>query len=258
MRSGMEIMMKTRILAEEKDYLVCFKPAGLAVQSARPAEADMVSELKNYLARAAKTAGAGHKDSAGHSALDKGRKQQAAGAPVYLGVIHRLDQPVSGLVIFAKNQRTAAFLSKQVAEHTVKKTYRAIVFCKDSDLSTKSGVRKLTDYMIKEAGGGARIAGADEKDAKKAELLYKCLERDGDRALVEVDLLTGRHHQIRLQMSNAGLPLLGDVRYASQESRAYSEENKIRSVALQAVKLTFLHPSTQKEVCYELDEKLAL
>ena len=112
--------------------------------------------------------------------------------------------------------------------------------------------------MIKEAGGGARIAQPDEKDAKKAELIYRCLKRDGDLALVEVELLTGRHHQIRVQMANAGLPLLGDARYGSAESRAVSEEGRIRAVQLQAVKLEFLHPVTGKKVAYELDEKLGL
>ena len=234
--------MKTKILAEEKEYLVCFKPTGLAVQSGRASEADMVSELKNYLAKAAKKQGG------------------AAGkaAPAYLGLIHRLDQPVSGLLVFAKTQQAAARLSQQVAEHVMKKTYRAVVYCKDRDLSEESNAHKLTDYMIKEAGGGARIASSGEKDAKKAELIYRCIAREGDRALVEVDLLTGRHHQIRLQMSNAGLPLLGDARYGSAESQTFSAEKGIRAVQLQAVKLAFLHPSTGKKVVYELDEKLSL
>lgn len=264
--------MRTRILAEEKEYLVCFKPSGLAVQSARASEADMVSELKNYLAKAARQQATGQK--AGSGSLTARQQQTGggntvapqrqlaasgkAGFPSYLGVIHRLDQPVSGLLVFAKNQRAAAELSRQVADHVMKKTYRAVVWCKGTELSPESDVCRLTDYMIKEAGGGARIVSAGEKDAKKAELIYRCLERDGDRALVEVDLLTGRHHQIRAQMANAGLPLLGDARYGSEESRAYSEEKRIRAVQLQAVKLAFLHPVTGKKVVYELDEKLGL
>ena len=226
--------MKTKILAEEKEFLVCFKPSGLAVQSARASEADMVSELKNYLA--------------------KTTKQKSA----YLGLIHRLDQPVSGLLVFAKTQNAAANLSRQVAEHGMKKTYRALVYCKGSELSAESHPHKLTDYMIKEAGGGARIVSAGEKEAKKAELIYRCLDRKDDVALVEVDLLTGRHHQIRLQMSHAGLPLLGDTRYGSTESREISVQRRIRAVQLQAVKLEFAHPVTGKKVVYELDEKLSL
>ena len=226
--------MKTKILAEEKDFLVCFKPSGLAVQSARASEADMVSELKNYLV---KTTGS---------------------RSAYLGLIHRLDQPVSGILVFAKNQNAAANLSRQVADHVMKKTYRAAVYCKDSEISVESHPHKLTDYMIKEAGGGAKIVDAKDKDAKKAELIYRCLERREDVALMEVDLLTGRHHQIRLQMSHAGLPLLGDTRYGSPESLELSRQKRIRAVQLQAVRLEFLHPVTGKKVVYELDEKLTL
>jgi len=248
--------MRTKILAEEKEYLVCFKPSGLAVQSAKASETDMVSELKNYLARQNRQSGGANNQSGGAS-------RQAAGSRpcpgnVYLGLIHRLDQPVSGLLVFAKTQKTAAKLSSQVSGNGMKKTYHAVVYCKDRELAENADGQRLTDYMIKEAGGGARIAQPDEKDAKKAELIYRCLKRDGDRALVEVELLTGRHHQIRVQMANAGLPLLGDARYGSAESRAVSEEGRIRAGQLQAVKLEFLHPVTGKKVAYELDEKLGL
>lgn len=245
--------MRTRILAEEKEYMVCFKPSGLAVQSARTSETDMVSELKNHLAKAGRQVAVSSKTG---SQTRCGLPEKKG--PVYLGVIHRLDQPVSGLVVFAKTQRAAAELSRQVADHVMKKTYRAVVYCGDSGISPQSDACRLTDYMIKEAGGGARIVTPEEKDAKKAELIYRCLSREGDRALVEVDLLTGRHHQIRLQMANAGLPLLGDARYGSPESRALSEEKRIRAVQLQAVKLAFLHPVTGKKVVYELEEKLVL
>lgn len=254
--------MRTKILAEEKEYLVCFKPSGLAVQSGRASETDMVSELKNYLAKAEKTAASSVQvrgNQAGkHPCGDRAGGRPEKSTPVYLGLIHRLDQPVSGLLVFAKTQRAAAELSRQVSEHVMKKTYRAVVYCKDRELSPQSNARKLTDYMIKEAGGGARIAEAGEKEAKKAELIYRCIAREGERALVEVDLLTGRHHQIRLQMSHAGLPLLGDARYGTAESQTFSAENRIRAVQLQAVKLQFMHPVTGKKVVYELEEQLGL
>lgn len=241
--------MRTKILAEEKEYLVCFKPSGLAVQSAKASETDMVSELKNYLARQNRQVSAANGQAGGVNRQP---------GNVYLGLIHRLDQPVSGLLVFAKTQKAAAKLSSQVSGNGMKKIYRAVVYCKGKEMSEASPARKLTDHMIKEAGGGARIAQPDEKDAKKAELIYRCLKKEDDRALVEVELLTGRYHQIRVQMANAGLPLLGDARYGSTESRAVSEADRIRAVQLQAVKLEFLHPVTGKKVVYELDEKLEL
>lgn len=241
--------MKTKILFEDNDILVCAKPAGLAVQSARISEPDMVSELKNYLA-----------------------KQTKKGA-VYLGVIHRLDQPVSGIVVFAKNKQAAAALSKQITEHTMQKTYRAVVSIKqeiqqDKDVDSGTmvdikttiapGDHPLTDYMLKEPGGGARIAASSEKEAKKAQLVYRCLGEAEDRALLEIDLKTGRHHQIRVQMAHAGMPLLGDNRYGTPESRELSAKLRIHSIQLQAVKLSFVHPATGKKVCYELEQKLEL
>ena len=108
---------KTQIIYEDKDMIVCFKPSGLAVQSGRASEPDVVSELKNDLARngqkVVSVTGAGGSVRCGLPSEKK---------PVYLGVIHRLDQPVSGILVFAKNQRAAASLSRQVADHLMQKT----------------------------------------------------------------------------------------------------------------------------------------
>lgn len=259
--------------------IVCFKPAGLAVQSGRAAETDVVSELKNHLAKGGQSVvsvtGAGGSVRCG---LPPEKK------PVYLGVIHRLDQPVSGILVFAKNQRAAASLSRQAADHSMRKTYRAVVLVPQpafaqadagvcggagaayggavggmsSGNALKAGEHELTDYMIKEPGGGARIAEPEEKDAKCARLIYRCISRAEGRALLEIDLKTGRHHQIRLQMAHAGMPLLGDNRYGTQESRRLSQQLGIRTIQLQAVRLQFVHPATGKPVCFELEKKLEL
>lgn len=270
LQSDWMTVMRTQILYEDRDMIVCFKPPGLAVQSGRASEPDMVSELKNYLAKGGQkvvsVTGAGGSVRCGLPSEKK---------PIYLGVIHRLDQPVSGILVFAKNQRAAASLSKQSADHQMQKTYRAVVLSAgggqksaadmragaDDDESgnvLSAGGHELTDYMIKEPGGGARIADPKEKDAKKAQLVYRCLERRENRALLEIDLKTGRHHQIRVQMAHAGMPLLGDTRYGTEESRELSRRLGIRSVQLQAVKLTFAHPATGKRVTFELEKKLEL
>lgn len=219
--------MAVKIIYEDKDILVCEKPAGLAVQSARISEPDMVSELKNYLTG----------------------KQ-----PVYLGVVHRLDQPVSGLLVFAKNKKAAGALSTQTAQHQMNKIYYAVVYTKE-DLTGKSGT--LTDWLVKEASI-ARVCDASQNGAKKAVLSWKCLACQGNRALLEVELETGRFHQIRVQMAHAGMPLLGDQRYGSEESREVSTQLGIRTIRLQAVKLAFCHPTSGKRVCYELTDKLTL
>lgn len=244
--------MKAEIIYEDRDILVCSKPAGLAVQSGRISEPDLVSELKNYLARDGRSvvsvSGAGASVRCGIPA----KKQ-----PVYLGVIHRLDQPVSGLLVFAKNQRAAASLSAQVAKRQLEKIYRAKVYAGADAALPEDGTVLLQDYMIKLPGGGARIAEASEAGAKEARLEYRCLERRENCALVEVSLDTGRHHQIRVQMANAGMPLLGDARYGSSQSRQTSQKMGIRCIQLQAARLSFMHPSSGKRVEYELTDKLS-
>lgn len=244
--------MRAEIIYEDKDILVCNKPAGLAVQSGRISEPDLVSELKNYLSKGGRSvvcaSGAGACVRCGVPA----KKQ-----PVYLGVIHRLDQPVSGLLVFAKNQRAAAALSGQVAERRLEKIYRAKVYAGEDAVLPEKEPAVLRDYMIKLPGGGARIAEASEPEAKEARLEYCCLERQENCALVEVSLDTGRHHQIRVQMGNAGMPLLGDTKYGSRESSRVSQEMGIRQIQLQAVRLSFVHPSTGKRVVYELTDKIS-
>ena len=140
--------MAVKIIYEDKDILVCEKPAGLAVQSARISEPDMVSELKNYLTGKQPTGAPGK--SAEISAFGGTRQPASATASVgvrkpqsvYLGAVHRLDQPVSGLLVFAKNKKAAGALSTQTAQHQMNKIYYAVVYTKE-DLTGKRGT--LTD-----------------------------------------------------------------------------------------------------------------
>ncbi len=129
--------MRTRIIYEDRDLLVCCKPAGLAVQSGRASEPDMVSELKNYLAKKER------EDSGAFGARSSGQyRRPPEKEAVYLGIIHRLDQPVSGILVFAKNQPAAAALSRQVSERSMKKIYRAVVMLRE-DVQESPG--ELTD-----------------------------------------------------------------------------------------------------------------
>ncbi|MBD5551749.1 MAG: RluA family pseudouridine synthase [Lachnospiraceae bacterium] len=205
------------IVYEDEDILVCRKPAGLATQSARVAAPDLVSELKNYLAQ----------------------KNES-----YLAVIHRLDQPVEGLLVFAKNKTAAEKLNEQLRKNEFNKVYYAVAF---NQPPVQEGM--LEDYMIKD-GSRAKIVTADTPGAKKAALHYKLIAIEKGRSLYEVRLETGRFHQIRAQMAHAGMPLLGDKKYADAAIQIYSEMHGIKNVALCAYKLKLIHPRSGEEMLF--------
>ena len=214
--------MRCEILYEDETIIVIRKPAGLATQSAKVGEADAVSELKKYLA-------------------ENGAKNP------YIGVVHRLDQPVEGLLVFAKTKDAAAGLTKQLSAGTLNKHYYALV-C--GNPSVDEG--ELVDYLIKEQSV-ARVVSPEHKDAKKAVLQYKVVKRMPEGlALLDIHIDTGRFHQIRVQMSHAGMPLLGDMKYGSDASMTFSREVGVRFVALYAYHLEFRHPITKKAMSYEL------
>ncbi len=215
--------MNYKIIYEDNDIIVCHKMAGLPVQTGKIGSIDLVSELKNYL--------------------------QKPGKEPYLGVVHRLDQPVEGVLVFAKNQAAAAGLSKQLTIGCMNKCYYAVVQgVPKEDKST------LTDYLLKDnkTNSSKVVKGSQiTKDAKEAKLNYTQIrevsEQEQTYTLVKIDLLTGRHHQIRVQMANANLPLLGDKKYGSVNSNKLSETLGVKNVALCAYKLEFIHPVTKKK-----------
>ena len=231
--------MRTEIIYEDKELLVIRKPAGLATQSAGVGQADVVSELKNYLA------------------CTNGAKGQP-----YLGIIHRLDQPVEGLLVFAKNKNAAAVLTKQLGGQEnsglLNKQYYA-VFC--GKPSEKEGV--LVDYMYKGPDGKAVIVNkksvaenSEGQRGAKAVLQYRILETvtistGEELSLADIHIETGRFHQIRAQMANAGMALLGDVKYGDEVSENCSARLGIRTVALCAYKIAFSHPASGKLLCFE-------
>lgn len=240
--------MKTKILAEDSQILVCLKPAGLAVQSARPGEADMVSELKNYLA-----------------ASQRAKNAPGSGSRIpYLGLVHRLDQPVSGILVFAKTPKAAAELSRQASgvekEHPMEKEYRALVYVEEGISLPAAGTeRELVDWLKKEPGQNlSRVVSAGTAGAKRAELSFGVAEEGSSpecrHSCLSIRLHTGRHHQIRVQLAHAGLPLLGDARYGSAQSREYSARLGIRSICLCACRLNFFHPVTGKQMEFEIRE----
>ena len=218
--------MKTKIIYEDEDILVCYKPAGIATQTGKVSSPDVVSELKNYL-----TANSEIKEEP------------------YLGIIHRLDQPVEGILVFAKNQKAAASLSAQATDKRMEKYYHARVYGVPDILEST-----LTDYLLKNnKENTSKVVPMGTKEAKRSELVYKVLfETNNQESLLEIKLLTGRHHQIRVQLSHAGHPLIGDLKYGTEESISYSEKQGIKTVVLCAFRLVFVHPKTNKQVIFEI------
>ena len=212
------------IIYEDKDILVIDKPAGLAVQTRSVGEKDVESEIKKL--------------------------RRSKGEPAEIYVVHRLDKPVSGLMVLAKNKDAAAVLSKEMGSDDFLKIYKARV------LKPKDFIRreKLTDYLVKDAKTNtSHVASLDEKGAKKAVLSYETLNEDESLAELLIKLETGRHHQIRLQLSHAGMPILGDLKYGTEESKRVSSMLNIYTVSLRAVELSFKHPVTHKELHFTID-----
>ncbi|MDE6062988.1 MAG: RluA family pseudouridine synthase [Lachnospiraceae bacterium] len=226
--------MRTKILYEDKHIIVVHKPAGIAVQSGRIGQADVESELKNYLA-----------------ADSKGSQK---GKQPYLGMIHRLDQPVEGVLVFAKTSQAAAALNRQLAGEDFCKDYYAVVCGKPEPAK-----QELVDYIKKEGGLAKICPPSADTEAKKAMLSYevlfsKTVEQE-DISMLAIRLKTGRFHQIRAQLSHAVYPLLGDAKYGSEKSRALSRSLQVRNVALCAVHLSFQHPVSGKKMEYSVSPK---
>ncbi len=235
-------IMKTKILHEDSTIFVIHKPAGIAVQSARVGQMDCESELRNYLAR--------------------------KGESPYIGLIHRLDQPVEGVLVVARTKDVAAKLTKQLAAGSLNKKYLAVVHLEATEVPDTVVFK---DYMVKD-GQMARIIGsdsqtgkretviserysaADDKSAKEAVLRYEILHKQDslNLALVDIQIETGRFHQIRCQMAYHGMPLLGDVKYGSSVSVELSRELGIRQTALCANRIAFKHPVTGKLMEFEV------
>ncbi len=239
--------MKTKVIYEDDHILVCYKPAGLATQTGKVGQQDMVSELKNYLMgkQRAKEQSGGRQRVGDHRA-----------SVPYLGVIHRLDQPVEGLLVFAKDDKSAAALTAQLSNGTLNKQYYAVVCGQCVD---KSG--ELVDYLWKDAVSGSAVV-VDNRmpgggvSPKKAVMQYRVigeLSTPEPVTLLDIHIDTGRFHQIRAQLSHAGLPILGDDRYSSEQSKVLSRRMGVRNVALCAYQIVLKHPKTGKTL--EFQEK---
>ncbi len=255
-------MGKPNIIYEDNDIIACYKPAGMATQTRRIGQQDMESFIRNY--------------------------RVAKNEPPYVGIVHRLDQPVEGVMVFAKNQKAAASLSRQIKEHTTEKYYYAASYGNGSGSTddikrvndiirvdeivgiTKGlKVHTLTDYIsFDKRTNTSKITTAKDSQAKKAVLEYEVVEQKNNITAFNIKLLTGRHHQIRLQFANIGYPLVGDTKYGGEgtanngiakaaatsgsvttgRSRGMSREQ----LALCSYKIVIDHPVSGKRMAFEV------
>ena len=157
---------------------------------------------------------------------------------VYLGVVHRLDRPTSGVIIFARTSKSLERLNKMLREKTIRKTYWAVV--KNQPKKEKD---TLTNFLKKNPKNNKSTAYNKEiEGSKKAILHYKTIKKLDNYSLLEIDLETGRHHQIRCQLSNIGSAIKGDLKYG------FNRSNKDGSIHLHARKINLTHPVTKEEV----------
>jgi len=191
-------------LYSDNHLLVVQKPAGMLIQKDSTGDESLLDAARSYL----------------KVKFDKPGN-------VYLGLVHRLDRPASGVVVFARTSKAAGRLSDQFRRRAVKKTYWALVKGKPP----RQG--NLKNWMRRD---GVHSLIVSDKDGKMAELSYRRLHSEGDTSLLEIDLGTGRHHQIRVQLAHIGFPIIGDFRYGSKVKFPN------RTVALHARSISVTHP----------------
>ncbi len=210
------------IFYEDQELIVVKKPVGIESQETHSFSPDLVSEIKKHI----------------HHLSTK--KEEP-----YVGVIHRLDKPVGGIMVYAKTKEAASLLSRQVKENQMQKMYMAVVCGKPVD-----NVDNFVDYLLKDTGKNmSRIVEKGISGAKRAELRYQVVDTFKEEellTLVKIWLITGRHHQIRVQFAGRGLPLWGDHRYNSKFAGQ-------KSIALSACELSFLHPKTKKPLTFQME-----
>ena len=203
------------IIYEDNHLLVVEKPVNIPVQEDNSKDLDFLNILKNYI-----------------------KKRDNKPGNVYIGLIHRLDRPVGGIMVFAKTSKCASRLSKQVQNHDFKKIYYAVIMNKP-----KKEKDTLEDYLLKdEKNNIVKI----DKQGKKAILDYELIDYKDNMSLVKISLKTGRSHQIRVQFSSRGYPLYGDHKY---NPKVVPNSN----IALFAQSLSFYHPVKKEYLTFKLD-----
>lgn len=206
---------KEQIVYEDNHILIINKLPGEIVQGDKTGDMPLSEKLKNYI-----------------------KERDNKPGNVFMGVIHRLDRPVSGLVIFAKTSKGLSRFNEMIREKDLQKTYWAVVKNKPAKIEDH-----LIHYLLKnEKLNKSKAHEKPVKDGLKSELIYKYIKSSDTYHLLEIKLLTGRHHQIRAQLSAIGCPIKGDLKYG------FDRTNKDGSIHLHAYQLQFMHPVKKEEV----------
>lgn len=210
--------MQIDIIYEDNHLLVVEKPVNMPVQRDSTNDEDLLTVLKEYI-----------------------KEKYNKLGNVYLGLVHRLDRPVGGLMVFARTSKAASRLSNVIREREFYKTYLAVLH---GTFKNKSG--KMEDYLLKNKKTNiVSVVSENTKDAKYAYLEYNVLKESGNFSLVKINLHTGRPHQIRVQFSSSGHPLYGDQKYG----RALNSPGQ--QIALWSNEISFIHPTTKKNVNFK-------
>ena len=206
------------VVYEDNHIIIVNKQSGEIVQGDKTGDRPLSDIVKDYIKE----------------------KYQKPGA-VFLGVVHRLDRPVSGLVVFARTSKALTRLNKMFAEGEVHKTYWALV--KNAPQKTED---TLTHWLVRNEKQNKSYAYATEKpNAKKAILKYRLIGKSDNYSLLEVQLMTGRHHQIRCQLAAMGCPIKGDLKYGAPRS------NPDGSISLLSHSVAFIHPVSKERITVE-------
>ena len=212
-------MQKLRVLYEDNHIIVVEKMPNIPSQSDKTEDIDMLTIVKQYI-----------------------KEKYNKPGNVYLGLVHRLDRPVGGVMVFARTSKAASRLSEQVRNKTFKKQYLAVV---DGKIDGKNGT--LEDYLYKdERNNISKVVNKEKKNSKYAKLDYEVITYNEVKnlSLLKINLYTGRHHQIRVQLSNFGHSIFGDQKYGTR--------GKNKQIALWAYKLTIEHPITKEIMTFKL------
>ena len=210
-------MKNLKVIYEDNHIIVVEKQPNIPSQADKTGDIDMLTLVKEYI-----------------------KEKYNKPGNVYIGLVHRLDRPVGGVMVFARTSKSASRLSNQVREKAFKKKYLAVV---DGKIDNEKGT--LEDYLYKdEKNNISKVVNKDKKNAKLAKLDYEVLKYNEvkDLSLVEINLHTGRHHQIRVQLSNFGHSIFGDQKYGTR--------GKGKQIALWAYELTIEHPITKEKMTF--------
>lgn len=202
--------IKDRILYEDNHLLIVNKLPSEIVQGDKTGDVCLLEDVKEYI-----------------------KEKYDKPGNVFAGLVHRIDRPVGGAVIFAKTSKALSRMTQKIQSREFSKTYLAIVKNKppkDAD--------ELSNYMVKnESQNKSYIVGSNAKGAKLAQLKYRVIGSSDSYYLLEIELITGRHHQIRAQLAHMGCPIKGDLKYG------FPRSNPDASISLHAYKLKFEHPT---------------